>query len=173
MRKKWKTALFVSIVVLALIGIILAFLLITLFTPNINVKVNFVSNGGLGTIDSRIANASNGSPTTLFNFDYTETEPQTHFWECKNVLFKGDNETITLEFNVSNMANFKTLIEFKFDSPHKNALVKTMLNDVETDISNLVLNYYSENKVSIVIGKLKPNEPIRANLNLTITLTPQ
>lgn len=173
MRKKWKTAVFVSIVVFALAAIILAFYLITLFTPNINVNVEFVSNGALGTIDSRIANASNGAPTTLFNFDYTELEPQTHKWECKNVLFKGDNETITIEFNVNNMAHFKTLTQFDFKAPHKNAKVVTLLNDVETDISNLILNPYSESKISIVIGKIKPNEPLRANLNLTITLTPQ
>ena len=173
MRKKWKTALFSSIVVLAFVGIILTFYLITLFTPNLNVKVSFISNGALGTVDSRIANASNGSPTSLFNFDYTETEPQTLDWVAKNMLFKGDNETITLEFNVHNMAHFVTVANFSFESPHKNANVLTMFNNVQTNISNVVLMPYSENKVSIIIGKQNPKSPIRANLNLTLTLTPQ
>lgn len=173
MRKKWKTALFVSIVVLALFAMFFVFYLITIFTPNINVKVDFESNGALGTIDSRIANASNGSPTNLFSFDYTESGPKTQQWVCKNMLFKGDEETITLEFSVNNMAHFKTAVSFDFAKPHKNAKVITTFNGEEIDIYSLVLMPYSENKVKIIVGKQNPKDVLRANLDLRVTLTPQ
>ena len=173
MSSKWKKVINCSIVAVVLVAVVLVFYFVILYTPNINFNVKFISNRALGTIDSRISNASNGAPTNLFNYDYTNTEPETQTWECKNVLFKGDKETITLDMVVSNMAHFKTLVTFSFKSPHKNAKVITLLNDVECDISSLVFEPYSENKVSIVIGKQNYNNPIRAKLNLTIELTPQ
>ncbi len=172
-KDKIKTIIFISIVMVILAAVALVFYFIILYTPNINIKVNFVSNGALGSVDSRISNASNGAPTHLFNYDYTSGEPVVEEWKIKNLIFKGDDQTITLQFRVSNNAHFKTLAQLQFKSPHKNANVVCKVDDVETDISNYVLNPYSEHIITITIGKIEIKDPLRANLNMDFILTPQ
>lgn len=157
------------LILLSIFGI---FYVIIANTANINSRIDIVANDCLGSVTINIKNADNGTPYSYFDFEYTTKGEKTHKFENKNLLFKSDTESITIEFVVKNMAPYNTYLHFDNKGPGRNGKVVFRIDGVEQEqTTDIVIPPLTEMRISYEISKNSPALPIRAKYKMKLSIT--
>ncbi len=172
MNRRWKRIILISVVLLILLSIFGIFYVIIANTANINSRIDIVANDCLGSVTINIKNADNGTPYSYFDFEYTTKGEKTHKFENKNLLFKSDTESITIEFVVKNMAYYNTYLHYDITGPGRNGKVVFAINGEEQEQTNdIVLAPYETKTITYEVSKNSPALPIRAKYKMKLSIT--
>ena len=172
MNRRWKRIILISVVLLILLSIFGIFYVIIANTANINSRIDIVANDCLGSVTINIKNADNGTPYSYFDYEYTTKGDKKHKFENKNLLFKSDTESITIEFVVKNMASYNTYLHFDNKGPGRNGKVVFRIDGVEQEqTTDIVIPPLTEMRISYEISKNSPALPIRAKYKMKLSIT--
>ncbi len=172
LSKKWKNTIILSIGLFILAAIIVAFYFIILYTPNMNSYIYIKADDVLGSITINVKDADNGAPYSYFEYEHTSKIDQTHEFVNKNLLFKGDDRNITLEFVVVNMGHYKTNLNLNIKGPGDNAKLEVIIDNVKTELfTNYVIEPYQTKTIAFIVGKENVEKPIRSKFTIEMNLT--
>lgn len=172
LKRKWKNTIILSIATFIFASIIVAFYFIILYTPNMNSYIGIKATDVLGTVTVHVKNAQNGAPYSYFQFENTTSEEKFHEFINKNLLYKGDDEDIVLEFVFHNMAHFKTNLNLNIEGPGKNAALQLLINNVKSDLfTDLILQGDEIKTITFIVGKEDVSKPIRSKFSINFSLT--
>ena len=172
MNKKIKNTIILSISVFILAAIVVAFSFIVLYTPNMNSHINLKVQKVLGSVTINIKEAENGAPYSYFTFEHTTDEWKEHSFVNKNLLFKGDEGKITIEFVVHSMGHYKTNLHLDLEGPGNNAKMEVLINNVKSELfTDLIFEPNEIKTISFVVCKEDVEKPIRSKFNIDFTLT--
>ncbi|HBP43306.1 MAG TPA: hypothetical protein DD621_01270 [Clostridiales bacterium] len=174
MDRRWKRIILITVGVLILLVIVGIFYVVIVNTANLNSQINITANDCLGSVTINITNAENGTPYSYFDYEYTTKGDKKHKFENKNLLFRSDTESITIEFVVDNKAFYNTYLHFDNKGPGRNGKVVFRIDGVEQEqTTDIVIPPLTEMRISYEISKNSPALPIRAKykMNLSITKT--
>ena len=170
--KKIRNTIILSISVFILTAIVVAFSFIVLYTPNMNSQINLKVQRVLGSVTINIKDAENGAPYSYFTFEHTTDEWKEHSFVNKNLLFKGDEGKITVEFVVHSMGYYKTNLHLELSGPGDNAKMEVLINNVKSEMfTDLVFEPNEIKTISFVVCKEDIEKPIRSKFNINFTLT--
>lgn len=172
LSRKWINTIIISISLVVMTGIVLAFYFIILYTPNLNSFINISATNVLGSVSINIKNAENGNPYSYFTFENTTTNEKTHSFTNKNLLFKSDNSSITIELEINNMSFYDAVASLEIKGPGKNGKLVFCVNNVEQELTNTFVFKPNEVKVvSFVISKQNFSKPLRGNFTVNLNIT--
>lgn len=172
LKRKVKNTIIISIALVVMVAVIVAFYFVILYTPNLNSQINIKANNVLGSVAINIKNADNGSPFSYFDFENTTQNDKTHKMTNKNLLFKSDESKIIIELAISNMSYYKTNVDFNISGPGKNGKIEYLIDNVEMEsFTNLVIDANTTKSVSYVISKENIKKPLRGKITIDVTIT--
>ena len=178
LKRKWKNTIIISVAIVVLAIIVGVFSIVIINTPNLNSYINISAKDVLGSVEINIKNADNGTPYSCFTFENTTSNEKQHEFNNKNLLFKSNTSSITIEFVIRNMSYFPINVNLQFDGPGKNSKLQMLVNNVESEITNNIVIEPSINLenpkttvVSYVISKQDVKKPIRATFSVEMKLT--
>ena len=172
LARKWKNTIALSISLFVMASIIVAFYFVILYTPNMNSYIYLKANNVLGSVTINVKNADNGAPYSYFTYEHTSKGEQSHEFVNKNLLFKGDEEEITLEFVVINMGHYKTNLNLNIKGPGDNAKLQVLIDNVKVELfSNYVLEPNETKTIAFVVGKEDVEKPIRSKFTIEFDIS--
>lgn len=172
LQRKWKNTIILSIALFVMAAIITAFYFIILYTPNMNSYIYLKADNVLGSVTINVKNADNGAPYSYFTYEHTSKGEHTHEFVNKNLLFKGDEEEITIEFVIANMGHYKTNLKLDISGPGSNAKMQILIDNVKTELfENYVLEPNQTKTISFVVGKEDVKKPIRSKFTIEFEIT--
>lgn len=170
--RKLRNTIILSIALFVMVAIVVAFYFIILYTPNMNSFIYLKANDVLGSVTVNVKNADNGSPYTYFPYEHTTKGEKTHELVNKNLLFKGDESKITIEFVVVNMGHYNTNLKWDIDGPGSNSKLEVIIDNVKSEMfENLIVPPNTTKTISFVVGKEDVNKPLRSNFTINLEIT--